>query len=73
MTAGGVLHPCGDIKTADRHTVMLVFYRAGTYGNIGEKVCEIPPVFGVEHLVSGSQAGLFDVADMKLSDGDKTF
>lgn len=73
MAAGGVLHPGRDIKAADGHTVMLVFYGAGAYGNIREKVCKIPPVFGVEHLVSGSQAGFFDVADMKFSDGDKTF
>ena len=71
MSAGGIFHTGRHVKTADSHAVVLIFHRACAYGHIGEKICKIPPVFRIEHLVRGGQAGLLDVADMELADGDQ--
>ena len=36
VTTGRVFHAGSNIKTADRKTVVLILYGAGTDGNIGE-------------------------------------
>ena len=51
ISTSGVLHSDGNAQTAGGETVLLVFHRASTHGNVGQQVGQIAVVFGIQHLV----------------------
>ena len=73
ITAGRVLHTCRYVKTADGHTMLLILYGTGTDCHIRKQICQIPPVFRIEHLICCGKSGLLDVADVKFTDGNEAF
>ena len=73
ITAGRVLHTCRYVKTADGHTMLLILYGTGTDCHIRKQICQIPPVFRIEHLICCGKSGLLNVADVKFTDGNETF
>ncbi len=53
--------------------MVLVLHRTGAHGHIRKKICQIPPIFRIQHFICRSQAGFLDVMDMELSDGNQAF
>src|SRR5699024_7205469 len=51
ITAGRVFHAGRDVEAARGLAVVLILNRARADRDVGEKILDIAPVFGVEHLV----------------------
>ena len=68
IAAGWILHTCRYIKTAGYETMLLVFNRTGTDGNVGEDVCQIPVILRIKHLISNWHTIGFKCMHMHLSD-----
>ena len=72
VTAGRIFHTTCYIKTTDGQTMVLVFYRTCTDGNVGEQVFNIRPVLRVEHLVCTGKTAFCDSAQVHFTHGDQT-
>ena len=67
-----ILHSCRKIKSARRHTMLLIFDRPCTYRNIRKYICDISPVIRIEHLICSSKSGYFHYMNLHMSHCDKT-
>ena len=72
VTAGGVLHARRKIKAANRQTVLLILYAAGTDCHIGQNIGYIAPVFRIEHFIGSAETGFGQRADVHMAHRDQT-
>ena len=72
ITTGRIFHSGSDIKTTDRQTMLLIFYRTCSDGNVGEKILDISPVFRVKHFIGTGKTAFFDCANVHFTHGDQT-
>ena len=71
-TAGRIFHTGRNIKSADGHTMLLIFHGAGTDGDIGKDILHITPVVRVKHLICGGQFRFFHCVNVHFTHGDQT-
>ncbi len=72
-TGGGVLHAHRHRNAARYQAMLLVFDRAGAYGDVAQQVDEVLVVGRVEHLVGGKETGLLDDAQVHMANGLNAF
>ena len=72
VTASRVLHTNRNIQTTCSQSVLLVFYRTSTNGNIGQQVRQIPMIFRIQHFICTSQASHFYCLGVHLPNGNDT-
>ena len=64
-----VLHAHGHVDAGRHQAVLLVLDRARAHRNVRQQVNQVLVVGGVQHLVCGEEAGLFDHAQVHVAHG----
>ena len=73
ISARRIFHSHGNVETACRQSVELIFNRPCSHRNVGKHVGQIKVVFGIKHLVGAGKTRLFQRFYVQFSDCDEPF